>query len=528
MRRGAPLAILAIVAALMPSRSTVAAPAAPASIGEAQVCAALAGQSFGDAHVREAHFVAQGARWTMDQPQLSGAAGSAVSTRAFCRLQGTIEQEIGFELWLPISSEWNGKLLGAGVGGDAGRFNYADLPRGIDRGYAAATTDTGHKAEDRDWMLGDPARLANYTHRANHLLAVAAKAIVARRYGAAPRRSYFIGCSGGGRQGLKELQLYPADYDGIISGANGPETPAMTTRRMWEILQRDGAPGLMSPADWKRVADAGTASCDALDGVTDGVAQDPRRCRFDVAQLQCQAGQGAGTCLSAAQVAFARRFYEPLADGAGQRIDGGLLPGVLVDSGRSQLALGTFGRAIRHRADWNGEGFDLAQDKAAIDRVMPELRADDADVRAFRQRGGKLLMYSGWMDPAVAARMVVAYRDRLVAQAGGDRAADRFLRLYMLPGVYHCTGGPGPDRIGGAGADAPIVDPQHDLLSALEAWVEQGRAPRTIIASKVVDGTVRQTRPICPYPASAVYDGKGDTDDAANFHCALPAERTRR
>lgn len=440
----------------------------------------------------------------------------------FCRVQGVIEKEIGFELWLPLKGAWNGKFLGAGVGGDAGAFNFQDLPRGVNRGYAAATTDTGHKASDVNWMLGDPSRLANYEFRANHLLAVKAKQIVTTFYGAPARHAYFIGCSGGGRQGLKEMQRFPADYDGVISGANGPKTPEMTTRRMWEMLLKDARPGLMSPADWKLVSDAGVRACDQLDGVKDGVAEDPRRCTFDPGQLQCH-GEKTAQCLTGEQVALARQIYAPLKDQDGRALDEGLLPGVLVDSARSQLALGTFGRAIRKRSDWTGEGFNVRDDLAAIDRVMPELRADQADLSAFRKRGGKVLFYAGWMDPAVAPRMVTSYYEDVVKAAGGPRAAAGFSRLYMLPGVFHCGGGPGPDLVGGSGGDAPLVDPRHDLLSALEAWVEQGRPPGPMIASKVEQGRIVRTRPVCAYPLQARYVGKGATDDATNFRCVRPS-----
>jgi feruloyl esterase len=432
-------------------------------------------------------------------------------------VQGVIETEIAFELWLPLPADWNGKFLGAGVGGAAGTFNFVDLPRGVDRGYAAATTDTGHKAADTTWMLGDPARLRNYELRANHLLALDAKAIAKAYYGHGPRLSYFIGCSGGGRQGLKELQRFPEDYDGIISGANGPKTPEMTVRRMWELIRRDTHPGLMSPADWKLIADSGASACDASDGVRDGVAEDPRQCRFDIASLTCRPGQTA--CLTPEQVAFAQGFYAPLRDASGRAIDSGILPGVLIDSGRSALAIGTFGQAIRHLREWDGKDFDAAADLAAIDRVMPELRADATDVSAFTKRGGKLLMYTGWMDPAVSANMVIAYRDALAAAAGCERQADEFMRLYMLPGVEHFRGGPGADNIGGSGPPGPATDARHDLLTALENWVERGRAPGELVASKLEGDRAARTHLICPYPQQAQYRGRGNQADAANYRC---------
>jgi feruloyl esterase len=292
---------------------------------------------------------------------------------------------------------------------------------------------------------------------------------------------------------------------------------------MWEIMLRDSRPGLMSTADWQLVSTAGVKACDELDGVRDGVAEDPRRCNFDVADLTCK-GAKTSECLTSEQVAFARKFYQPMTDEDGRKVDEGLLPGVLVDNGRSQLAIGTFGRAIRKRTDWNGEGFSVRDDLAAIDRVMPELRADQTDLTAFRKRGGKTILYTGWMDGAVAARMVTGYYDQVVKTAGGEAKAAAFSRLYMLPGVFHCAGGPGLDVAGGSGGDGIAIDPGHDMLSALEAWVEKGRAPGAIVAAKLDAGKVIRTRPLCPYPQQARYRGKGPTDEAASFVCAQPVK----
>lgn len=509
-----------ILRLLIPLPALLLASAAPAPEA-AGACAGIASLDIPDVAITAATPTEAGAAWAKDMPPGRGQPASVA--RRFCRVQGTIEKTIAFELWLPAKGEWNGKFLGAGVGGAAGTFNFQDLPRGVSRGYAAATTDTGHKISDPAWMLGARAR-ENYTHRANHLLAVKSKAILAAHYGTGPRYSYFIGCSGGGRQGLKELQLYPSDYDGILTGANGPKTPEMTVRRMWEILQRDAHPKLMSPADWKLIADRGTEACDAADGVKDGLVEDPRACSFKIASLTCKPGQTEG-CLSSQQVAFAERIYAPLRDASGKAIDGGLLPGVLVDSGRSQLAIGTFGQAIRGLREWDGKDFDAAKDLAAIDRVMPQLRADNPDISAFRKRGGKVIQYTGWLDGAVAARMVIDYHEAMTKRMGGPARSASFSRLYMLPGVHHCAGGPGPDQIGGSGRDAPVVDAQHDLLTALEHWVEKGRAPGAIIASKVDGGAVTRTRLICPYPQQAKYKG-GDPAKASSFTCSGKARRT--
>ena len=506
-------ASLAVLAAA-PARAQTPAPGIDAA--SAANCKALARMSAPDMRVTSAEVQPAQARWSPE----AGAPPVNVSA-PFCRVQGVIETEIGFELWLPLKAAWNGKFLGAGVGGDAGTFNFRDLPRGVARGYASGTTDSGHKAADRTWMLGDPMRLQNYALRAHHLLAVKSKDLILAYYGAAPRLAYFVGCSGGGRQGLKEMQRYPSDYDGVIAGAGGPKTPEMTVRRMWELLLRDGRPGLMSPADWKLIADAGVRTCDGLDGVVDGVAEDPRRCRFELDSLKCAPGVAAG-CLKDDQIAFARQFYAPLKDDSGRALDSGLIPGVLVDSGRSRLAPATFAQAIRHVAEWDGKDFNADRDLAAIDRVMPELRADSTDLRAFKARGGKAIFYQGWMDPAVSANMIVDYQKALEARMGGEQATAQFVRLFMVPGMLHCGGGAGPDQFGGSGGDAPTPDAQHELLTALEDWVEHGRAPERIVASKVVNGAVTRTRPLCAWPAEARYKGGGSTDDAASFVCERP------
>jgi feruloyl esterase len=318
------------------------------------------------------------------------------------------------------------------------------------------------------------------------------------------------------------MQNYPQDYDGIIAGAAGPKTPEMTVRRMWELLLRDANPGLMTPADWRLIADSGTRTCDAADGVVDGVAEDPRACRFSIASLRCS-GEKNATCLTDAQVTFAEKFYQPLVDANGRAIDDGLLAGVVVDSGRSRLAPATFGQAVRRLADWNGEGFDVTTDLAALHRAMPELRADKADLSAFKARGGKAILYQGWMDPAVAGKMAVEYHEAVTKTMGGPAATDDFIRLFMVPGMLHCSGGPAPDQFGASGrGDAPIVDARHDLLSALEAWVERGQAPTEIVATRLTNGVATRTRPLCPYPAIAKYSGNGSTDDASSFRCVRP------
>lgn len=456
--------------------------------------------------------VAGDERWT----DRGGRPGAPVGA-AFCRVRGVIETEIEFELWLP-SQPWNGKLLAAGVGGEAGTFNYADMARGVRRGYAAASTDTGHREGDRDWAFRRPDRRANFADRANHLLALAAKALVAAYYGHGPDHAYFVGCSGGGREGLKEAQAHPEDFDGVLAGGAGPDQLAVSMRLLWsQYVIGPSSTKLIDADHWRLVARAGTQACDVLDGVRDGVVDDPLACHFDPGVLLCEPGQDAAECLSTEQLAAVRRIYAPLLDEDGKAIDQGVLPGVTITlEPRSAFAYSLFGKVVHDDPNWNPASLSIKRDMAAARAAWPELPNDQPDLSQFRQRGGKLLYYHGWMDPWILAQGPIAYHREVGRRLGGS---DDFFRLFMVPGMGHCRGGAGTDHFGGAGADAPVVDPTHDMLSALEAWVERGIAPQRIVASRVEDGRVIRTRPLCPYPQRAVYRGSGSSDDASNFDC---------
>lgn len=446
---------------------------------------------------------------------------------AFCRIEGVIEKEIGFELWLPLDAAWNGRLLTGGVGGQAGNFNYRELARGVSRGYASASTDTGHKASERHWLLGDPMRAVNYAERANHLLAVKARALIGQYYARPVARSIFVGCSGGGRQAMTQAQRYPDDYDGIIAGAPGVNTPVMSARRMWEMIQHRQHAGLMSAADWALVARKGVAACDMDDGVRDGLVNNPAACRFDMKSLLCKPGQEK-ECLNARQLAFAERIYAPLHDENGKRLDDGIPPGVPVSAtplpepftpGPPYLAVALFGDGVHRDRNWDASTFRLADDLPAIDRVM-NLHADNPDLNAFRDRGGKLILYQGWADPLVLAQPTIAYFEAVQRHMGGEAGdISDFLRLYMVPGMDHCVGGAGPDLFGATGGEGLDRSPRNDMLSALERWLDVGEAPDEIIAVKRDNDAVTASRPLCPFPQAAHYSGKGDPKRAESYHC---------
>jgi feruloyl esterase len=476
-------------------------------------CGTMSGREIGGAHIAAATALSGDSDWKLETQGYSVTVSSP-----FCRVTAQIEGTINFELWLPARTEWNGRLLGAGVGGSAGVFNYRGLARGVGRGFATASTDTGHSVEQKDWML-DRRAVDNYAHRAVHVMTEASKAIVAEYYARPARKSYFMGCSGGGRQGLKEMQRYPQDYDGILAGAPGANMPLLSVRHMMTALAQERATTKLESQDWQLQARRVTQACDAVDGVVDGVVDDPRRCHFDLSTIACPGAQTA-SCLSNDKIAIMRSIIAPVHDEHGMPLDDGLLPGVSARLGPPPaLLLELFGQAVHQEVAWDPQGFVPAQDLAAVYKEFPELRADDADLQSFRSLGHRAILYQGWMDPSVLAQSTVSYYNSVVATSGNLQKAQQFLRLFMVPGMLHCGGGTGTDQFGGE-AGSVALDADHDALSALVRWVETGQAPSRLIAARMTNGAVVRTRPLCAFPSVAQYRGDGDNADAANYRCA--------
>lgn len=436
----------------------------------------------------------------------------------FCRVQGRIEGTIGFEMWLP--ADWNGRLLGAGVGGDAGVFNYRDMSLRIAQGFAVVTTDSGHKASDPHWMANPKARV-DYEHRAVHLATVAAKALVHQYYARPVEKSYYLGCSGGGRQALKEMQTRPGygggDYDGVVAGAPGPYMPLQSVRMEYFAVEQARHPeAMLGDADWALYERASFEACDGIDGVKDGVVENPLACRFRPATLLCKPGQADG-CLTAPKLAMLERIIAPMPDEQGRPMDRGLLPGVRTRPGPpSPLLNAMWADAVHGDPNWDAQTFRRSADLAAINRVMPNLRADSTDIGAFLNHGGKAILYQGWQDPSTNAGPTIAWYRAL---ARSHPEVDRSVRLFMVPGMYHCRGGPGADAFGGSGDATASGRPDSDILWALIDWVEQGRVPRRLTATRWEKEKPVFTRVLCPFPQRAVYDGQGDTAQAASFAC---------
>jgi feruloyl esterase len=474
-------------------------------------CENLGSISLADTKIVSATTVTPNPEW-----QVPGVAKATVK-KQFCRVQGVIEKEIEFEVWLPQPAVWNGKYLGAGTGGTAGIPNYLDMARGVDRGYATAGTDAGHKITDTHWALEDPDRLVNLGQRSNHLLQERAKKIIAAYYMQAPKYSYFIGCSGGGRMAMKEAQQYPDDYDGIIAGTPAPVPSIMSVRNQWVGLElAKASPVKLTDDDWQLVVAAGLKSCKPA--AVDGVAEDPRSCQFDLSKLQCDGDQHEG-CLSAEKVKLVTAIYGPLRDENGKQLDSGMVPGTRLERIGPSTAGGFIGEVAHHDPNWDGTQLRIVDDLPGFQKAFPDWDINNPDLRPFKSHHSKLIGYQGWVDPIVLPMNTIHGYETVIKVMGGESNTEDFYRLFMVPGMSHCGGGPGANQFGGSGADAPIIDPEHDLLSALAAWVEKGQAPERIIASRVEDGQVVRTHPLCPYPEKAQYMGAGSTGDASNWQC---------
>ncbi len=469
--------------------------------------------------------------------------GPSVRTRAaFCRAAGVMkpssDSHITLEVWMPASG-WNGKFLGIGNGGFAGAVSYPALAAAVSRGYAAAATDTGHRAggQDARWALDHPEKIVDFGYRAIHETAVKGKAVAQAFFGKAASKSYFVSCSNGGRQALMEAQRFPEDYDGIVAGAPANYWTKLLISAAWgaKALAEPGAyiPSSKLPA----LQTAVRSACDGIDGLKDGLLDDPSRCRFDPASIQCKSDDG-DSCLTGPQVAALRKIYSGPLDGMGKSLFPSISPGGEAEPGgwgpwitgaaperSSMYAFSTqfFKNMVFSDSNWDYKTFDVDRDGAIATKKMgPILNSVDPDLRRFHARGGKLILYHGWCDAAIPAQNSIDYYNSVVKKLGAKRTGE-FVRLFLAPGVQHCGGGSAPNSFGQAGPSGG--DPDKDVSAALERWVEQDVAPERIVAAQYKGQNpaagIERTRPLCAYPSVARHKG-GDANDAANFTCSAP------
>ncbi len=501
----------------------------------------------------------------------------------FCRVQATLrpspDSDIKVEVWLPEGAAWNGRFLGTGNGGYAGAISYGALANGVQLGFATANTDMGTAPAtglDGRPIIGRPEKWIDWGYRATHLMTVAGKEVLQSRYGRGAQYAYFSGCSTGGSQALHEAQQFPADYDGILAGAPANNRTHLHTEILWTYDVTHRAPDSLIPPDklqlmTRAVLDACATQSGGLP--SDPYLTDPRACRWDPAEIQCAAGANdTSQCLTPAQVQAARLIYDgprnprtgrliyagpERGSESGSTFDWARLQGITVPSD-IPLFSGLFYWAFGPNWDWRS--FDYDRDMALLDDLLAAiLNANDPDLDRFRERGSKLIGYHGWADALVPPQDFVSYYERVAArdsgrgtqlasaagdlvstviqgpgstaeddvdaaQGGGRRArTSDYFRLFLAPGLGHCSGGPGPNQFGNVQPAAVPANPENNLLLALQRWVEQGVAPRSVVATKFVNDQpaqgVAQTRPLCPYPHVARYRGQGDPNDAASFDC---------
>ena len=437
---------------------------------------------------------------------------------AFCDVKvvskPSADSLIHIEYWLPAAG-WNGNFLANGNGGWAGSITPERLAEGLRKGYAAAMTDTGHEGGSATFALGHPEKIVDFGYRAVHEMAVIGKALVQARYESPVRKSYWNGCSGGGRQGLKEAQMYPTDFDGIVAGSPAIQFTGRAAQGIWIGQQtHKDADSALPAAKFAVVHSAVIAACDALDKVKDGVLENPRLCKFDPKTIQCAAADAAD-CITAAQVETVRKIYADVTNPrTGEVYFPGHEPGS--ENGWNTMAgANPFGTAVEmfkyvvkqdEKFDYRTLNFDA--DMAAALKAGGSIDVTDPNLKAFFDRGGKIIQYHGWNDPQISPRSSVGYYDSVVKANGGLAKVQANHRLFMIPGMNHCGGGDGTASF--------------DMLTALTQWVEQNKVPASIPAAKVANGQTVRTRPLCSYPATAQYKGTGSTDDAAKFSCVAP------
>ena len=515
------------------------------SLAVAQMdCAALKNLTLPDATIGSAKFIA--AASGSPPAQL----GFPVSvTPAYCRVKviatPTPDSKIGLEVWMPVAG-WNGEFLQVGNGGLAGSIPTSAMAAGVTQGYVVAGTDDGHTGASTDgsWALGHPEKVIDFGYRAVHETNVASRLILKEFYGHAPLYAYFNGCSEGGREALMEAQRYPDDFNGILAGSPAANWVGLIVGFSWNAQALLKDPASYIPLKKRVTVEAAALkACGTQAGVTDPFIKDPLSCHFDPSTLLCKHGD-AESCLTAPQLIALKKIYSGAVDSrTGQRLYPGYEPGPEAERGSPGISYASYiyglptpptldlifsssfyGNAVAGDPKYSSLNFDFDKDVSLADaKVGAALDATDPNLTAFKAHGGKLLQYHGWYDGSPAPQASVDYYRAVAAKMGGLHSTQDFYRLYMVPGMMHCGQGPGPNSFGNATDSSGALDPDHNIFSALRRWVEQGRKPGPLIATKYpADDATKpalMTRSLCPFPQQAMWDRKGSTAQASSFRC---------
>ena len=548
------VALLAFQAITAPTAfANAEATAAAANLEELEAdrlaCMDLQGRMIGGSRIVAATFA-----YPPFQARWMGSTRTAVARVPFCRLEGhanpSPRSHSEFEVWLPARDAWNGRLLGVGAGGSMGDVNRPDLIGAVSRGYAAVATDNGHRSagprDGNQWALGQWERVIDFGYRAQKLSTAAAKAAISAYYGRPPKFSYFAGCSQGGQKALMAAQRHPTDYDGILAGAPVYSWSDLMTQQAWNVRAFTETPkSALSVQQMQALQDAVTRRC----GGPNGLVNDPLNCRFDPGELQCPQQGGSVSCLSPEQVIAVRKVY------AGPRTSSGtqILPGYSRGGERgweqfyAQVRadgtegggswLGVYRYMVFQNPAWNLQQLHFDEDPALAKRKLgPVLDADSPDLDAFAARGGKLIVYQGWADQQLPAETSLQYHSAVVARLGQEKT-DGFYRLFMVPGMAHCF----PESVAATAAAPrgpnlvphPEYDPsvpataENDALTALQEWVEHGRAPQQFVvrirneSAGIAERTVRT----CAEPYRAAFRDTGNPLEASTWACVATEGR---
>ena len=457
----------------------------------------------------------------------------------YCRVLGYVRPAINFEIRLP-TSDWNGKFYMTGCGGFCGKLESENpgfinaINFGLKRNYAVSTTDSGHWGEndvDGRWAYNNPIAEINFAYRSVHETARVTKAIIEKYYGQSAKKSYFQGCSNGGRLANMTALRYPEDFDGIISGAPALNDTGLTTLGAWVRQKNTNSVGsaIITAEDVKWISEQVNSVCDETDGLADGLIDDPRNCSFDPALLACGTSNE-DACLTQDQINTLQSWYRKPTDSSGNALyaegvplgsEPFWVPWIVGDPNPHMGHLQTFSEQFYRYLvfqedpgeDYSITEFDFDKDPPLLQRVASRYNSDNPEIEDFRARGGKLLMWHGWADPVVPPLTTVNYYENVEQLIGSRKSTQDFLRLFMVPSMDHCGIKDGPG----------ITHQEFDPLTALEKWVEEGIAPESLQTTKTDStGKVLWTRPVCPYPQRAIYKGSGDIKDASTYECTQP------